>query len=50
MRLSWGGTPEFDLWVKKASQVGKHGVLNVNGGADIQDSELSAFQRLEKST
>ena len=49
MRLSRGGTPEDELWVKKASQVGKHGVSNVNGEADTQDSELSAFQRMEKS-
>ena len=49
MRLSRGGTRGFDLWVKKANQVGKLGMLNVNGEADIQDSESSAFQRLEKN-
>ena len=56
------GTPEFDVWVKKASAVGQFGVLNVDGEADInetlpelvdsggddlKDSAVSGFQRLE---
>ena len=48
MRLNPGGTPEFDLWVKKAEKTGSFGVLNVDGEADIKDSELSGFTRLEK--
>ena len=38
------GTPQFDVWVKKAKQLGQYGVLNVEGEADIDDS---AFRRLE---
>ena len=41
------GTPQFDVWVKKAEKMGQYGVLNVDGEADIKDHELSAFQRLE---
>jgi len=41
------GTPQFDVWVKKANEMGQYGVLNVDGEADIKDHELSAFQRLE---
>ena len=56
------GTPEFDVWVKKAEAIGKYGVLNVDGEADIKDevpdlvdseeddikdSAVSGFQRLE---
>ena len=56
------GTPEFDVWVKKAEAIGKFGVLNVDGEADIKDevpdlvdsgeddikdSAVSGFQRLE---
>ena len=43
------GCPQFDMWVERADQFGKYGVLNVDGEADIKDSELtSSFQRLEK--
>ena len=49
------GCPTFDMWIKRADQYGKYGVLNVNGEADIKeeadikDSELSStFQRLER--
>ena len=43
------GCPQFDMWIQRADQFGKYGVLNVDGGADIKDSELnSSFQRLEK--
>ena len=38
------GTPQFDVWVKKADKLGQFGVLNVEGEADIDDS---AFHRLE---
>ena len=38
------GTPQFDVWVKKAEQLGQYGVLNVEGEADIDES---AFHRLE---
>ena len=48
MRLREGGTPEFDLWIKRASQTGKYGALNVDGEADIADRDLSGFQRLEE--
>jgi len=41
------GTPQFDVWVKKANEMGQYGVLNVDGEADIKDHDLSAFQRLE---
>jgi len=53
------GTPQFDVWVKMAKEVGavaqaknidisnKFADLNRNGEADIKDSELSTFQRLE---
>jgi len=53
------GTPQFDVWVKMAKEVGavaqakniatsnKFAALNRNGEADIKDSELSPFQRLE---
>ena len=43
------GCPTFDMWIKRADQYGKYGVLNVDGEADIKDSELtSTFQRLER--
>ena len=43
------GCPQFDMWIHRADQYGKYGVLNVDGEADIKDSELtSSFQRLEK--
>ena len=43
------GCPQFDMWIKRADQYGKYGVLNVDGEADIKDSELtSSFQRLEE--
>jgi len=55
MRLKTGGTPEFDVYVKKADDTafrcvpcGQFSVLNEDGEADIKDSELSPFQRLEK--
>ena len=38
------GTPQFDVWVKKAASLGQFGVLNVDGEADIDES---AFHRLE---
>ena len=38
------GTPQFDVWVRKAEKLGQDGVLNVEGEADIDDS---AFRRLE---
>lgn len=38
------GTPQFDVWVKKAENLGQFGVLSVNGEADI---DQSTFQRLE---
>ena len=41
------GTPEFDLWVKKANNIVRSGVMNVDGDADIADKETSVFQRLE---
>jgi hypothetical protein len=53
------GTPQFDVWVKKAREVGaiarsdgiplknKFASLNTQGESDIKDSELSTFQRLE---
>ena len=53
------GTPQFDVWVKTAKAVGavtksqgtmisnRFSELNKNGEADIKDSELSLFQRLE---
>ena len=48
MRLNKGGTPEFDLWLKKANVSGRFGALNVNGEADISDEVASPFQRLEE--
>ena len=42
------GTPEFDVWVKKANNMGQYGVLNVEGEADIEDRTPSVFQRLER--
>ena len=52
MRLKAGGTPEFDVYVKKATEKsinsGQFSVLNEQGEADIKDSEISSFQRLEK--
>ena len=48
MRLTAGGTPEFDLWLKKANVSGKFGAFNVNGEADIEDSYVSPFRRLEE--
>ena len=49
MRLKPGGTPEFDLFVKRASETGQFGVLNVDGEADIKEEAVSSsFQRLEK--
>ena len=45
------GTPEFDVWVQKGfperRNMGRFGVLNVNGEADIVDKESNVFQRLE---
>ena len=42
------GCPTFDMWVQRADKYGKYGVLNVDGEADIKDSEVtSIFQRLE---
>ena len=41
------GTPEFDVWVKKADNMGRFGVMNVDGDADIVDKESIVFQRLE---
>ena len=38
MRLKAGGTPEFDLWVKRAVSIGRYGASNVEGEADIKDS------------
>ena len=49
MRLKRGGTPEFDVWVKKASATGQFGVLNVDGEADIADDKFQTFQRLEQN-
>ena len=37
------GTPQFDVWVKKASEMGQYGVFNAEGEADIKDSEVSVF-------
>ena len=48
MRLQPGGTPEFDLWLKRGQNYGKYGVLNVDGEADITENGASAFQRLEE--
>ena len=48
MRLERGGTPEFDVWVKKAAKTGQFGVLNVDGEADIVEKD-SAFRRLEQN-
>ena len=48
MRLQPGGTPEFDLWLKRGQNYGKYGVLNVDGEADIIENGASAFQRLEE--
>jgi len=56
MRLKPGGTPEFDIWIKKAKVNGRFGVLNMDGEADIKDEDdlsqsgngKSAFQRLEE--
>ena len=56
MRLKPGGTPEFDIWIKKTKVTGRVGVLNMNGEADIKDEDdlsqsgngKSAFQRLEE--
>jgi hypothetical protein len=42
------GTPEFDVWVKKANSMGQYGILNVDGEADIEDRAPSVFQRLER--
>lgn len=47
MRIK-NGTPEFDIWVKKANETGRYGVLNVNGEADVNDEEESVFHRLER--
>ena len=59
------GTPQFDVWVKKARELAafqsvsvnglfkqtqvsnKFEELNAHGEADIKDSEVSSFQRLE---
>ena len=49
MRLEKGCTPEFDVWVKKADSMGKFGVLNVDGEADICEVPPPPFQRLEKA-
>ena len=62
-RLKPGGTPEFYVFVKKASDnnvtlegkgtpprcapCGQFSVLNENGEADIKDSEVDVFTRLE---
>ena len=54
------GTPQFDVWEQKVNEeaekkpIGRYGVLNLNGEADIpdeelKDSQISAFQRLEMS-
>jgi hypothetical protein len=54
------GTPTFDVWVQKVNEenekkpIGRFGVLNLDGEADIpdeeiKDSQVSAFQRLEMS-
>jgi len=46
MRVGPGGTPEFDLWLKKRQGYRKFGVFNANGEADISENGVSAFQRL----
>ena len=38
------GTPQFDVWVKKAEKLGQYGVSNVEGEAHIDES---AFHGLE---
>ena len=38
------GTPQFDVWVKKAESMGQYGVLNADDEADIDES---AFHGLE---
>ena len=51
------GIPQFDVWVKgeqdkqkdRRTNTGQYGVLNENGEADIPDSQVSAFTRLEMS-
>jgi hypothetical protein len=48
LRIKENGMPEFDLWVQRSNHLGQFGMLNVNGEADIKDSDLSSFQRLEK--
>ena len=55
MRLKPGGTSEFDVYVKKAENkeercqpCGQFSVLNENGEADIRDSDLDVFSRLER--
>ena len=54
MRLKPGGTPEFDVYVKKAEKeklcrpCGQFSVLNEDGDADIKDSEVDVFTRLER--
>ena len=54
MSLKPGGTPEFDVYVKKAEKeklcrpCGQFSVLNEHGEADIKDSELDVFTRLER--
>ena len=42
------GTPRFDVWIEKANQMGRYGVLNVDGDADIKDSAIMGFHRLEQ--
>ena len=39
------GTPQFDVWVKRAEQIEKHGMLNVENEDEVNES---AFHRLEK--
>ena len=51
------GIPQFDVWVKREedkqkdrrTNTGQYGVRNENGEADIPDSQVSAFTRLEMS-
>ena len=44
------GTPQFDVWVKKAEQLGQVDALNGESEADVDESETaltSAFHGLE---
>ena len=44
------GCPTFDMWIQRADQYGKYGVLHVDGEADIKDSELTRLFRGWRTT